>query len=158
VFSNAALHWMHRDPQAVIDGVFACLAPGGRFVAEFGGAGNCAPIRDALRTEAKARGQHPDELDPWFFPEKETYMKQLCSAGFSIAREELFARPTPLPGDMSDWLETLARPFVQAFAAGAPRAEYVAAVRERLVPHMQDADGRWTAPYVRLRFAAIKPA
>src|SRR5260370_35037947 len=40
VFSNAALHWMSRDPDAVIARVHAALVPGGRFVAEFGAAGN----------------------------------------------------------------------------------------------------------------------
>lgn len=37
VFSNAALHWMKRDPSAVVKQVFTLLKPGGRFVAEFGG-------------------------------------------------------------------------------------------------------------------------
>jgi trans-aconitate methyltransferase len=44
VFSNAALHWM-RDPDAVIDGVWRVLKPGGRFVGECGGAGNVATVR-----------------------------------------------------------------------------------------------------------------
>src|SRR3546814_15462795 len=38
VFSNAALHWMKRDPDAVLAGVWRALKPGGRFVAEMGGA------------------------------------------------------------------------------------------------------------------------
>src|SRR3546814_13718508 len=45
VFSNAALHWMKRDPDAVLAGVWRALKPGGRFVAEMGGAGNIAAIR-----------------------------------------------------------------------------------------------------------------
>src|SRR5262245_17874315 len=40
VVSNAALHWMTRDPSAVLSRVHAALRPGGRFVAEMGGAGN----------------------------------------------------------------------------------------------------------------------
>ena len=39
VFSNAALHWM-LNPAAVLAGVARALKPGGRFVAEMGGAGN----------------------------------------------------------------------------------------------------------------------
>lgn len=49
VFSNAALHWMSRDPRAVLDGVAWALVPGGRFVAEVGAQGNVAPIHTALR-------------------------------------------------------------------------------------------------------------
>lgn len=41
VFSNAALHWMPRTDD-VIAGVWRALKPGGRFVAECGGAGNIA--------------------------------------------------------------------------------------------------------------------
>src|SRR5213078_4049444 len=34
VFSNAAMHWMKRDPDAVISGIYRALKPGGRFAAE----------------------------------------------------------------------------------------------------------------------------
>jgi trans-aconitate methyltransferase len=157
VFSNAALHWMHRDPDAVIYSVYALLRPGGRFVAEFGGAGNIAPIRVALREQATARGKDADALDPWFFPSEKTYINQLRVAGFTIKRHETFERPTPLPGDLSGWLETLARPFVHAFASGQARDDYIAAVTAQLTPVMRQADGSWVAPYVRLRFSARKP-
>src|SRR5437764_541135 len=45
VFSNAALHWMKRDPDAVIRGVRRALKPKGRFVAEMGGHGNESSFR-----------------------------------------------------------------------------------------------------------------
>ncbi len=48
VFSNAALHWMHRQ-EKVIDGVWRALKPGGRFVAECGGKGNVGGILDGLK-------------------------------------------------------------------------------------------------------------
>ena len=156
VFSNAALHWMITDPQAVIRGVARALRAGGRFVAEFGGEGNIAPIHAALRDEAAARGRDPDQLDPWYFPSLETYMDQLESGGFSIVRKECFERPTPLPGDVSNWLQTLAGPFLQAFEVGTAREAYVAAVRARLIPELCDNSGQWIAPYVRLRFEARK--
>jgi SAM-dependent methyltransferase len=55
VFSNAALHWM-RDADAVIDGVWRALRPGGRFVAEMGGAGNVATVIEALEAAVARRG------------------------------------------------------------------------------------------------------
>ena len=148
---------MTCDPDAVIAGVYRRLAPGGRFVAEFGAAGNVAPIHAALRAELKARGMRPDDSDPWFFPTEENYTNQLRAAGFSITRQLCFERPTPLPGDIADWLTTLARPFIAALPEGPARAEYARAVRARLAPQLQAADGEWTAPYVRLRFVAHKP-
>ena len=47
VFSNAVLHWI-REPGSAIRGVWHSLKPGGRFVAEFGGAGCVASIREAF--------------------------------------------------------------------------------------------------------------
>lgn len=157
VFSNAALHWMRNDPQAVINNVFARLKPGGRFVAEMGAAGNVAPIHAALRAEADVRGHDSDKLDPWYFPTEAAYLDRLSTAGFHIERVQTFTRPTRLPGDVADWLTTLARPFVTAFAEGPPRDRYVSAVRERLTNELRHRDGQWIAPYVRLRFAARKP-
>src|SRR5271170_390366 len=48
VFSNAALHWMKRERDAVIAGVYRALKPGGRFVGEMGGHGCVAAITIAL--------------------------------------------------------------------------------------------------------------
>lgn len=157
VFSNAALHWMSAEPQAVVEAMFARLKPGGRFVAEMGGAGNIAPIHAALRAEAAALGFDPDTLDPWYFPAERDYCDRLVAAGFKVECTACFERPTLLPGDVADWLTTLARPFVSAFAEGEARDSYVAAVRARLADTLQNDDGRWTAPYVRLRFIARKP-
>ena len=47
VFSNAALHWI-RDQDAVLASVKRALRPGGRLVAELGGHGNVAAIRNQL--------------------------------------------------------------------------------------------------------------
>src|SRR3546814_2646858 len=68
VFSNAALHWMKRDPDAVLAGVWRALKPGGRFVAEMGGAGNIAAIRGEIHDVLARRGDDAASADPWFFP------------------------------------------------------------------------------------------
>ena len=62
VFSNAALHWM-SDHDAVLEGVYRALKPGGRFVAECGGLGNIAAIRVALLAVLTARGIPPDQIE-----------------------------------------------------------------------------------------------
>ena len=43
VFSNATLHWV-RDQHAAVRGIARALRPGGRFVAQMGGQGNCAEL------------------------------------------------------------------------------------------------------------------
>jgi trans-aconitate methyltransferase len=154
VFSNAALHWM-RNPDAVIDGVRRALRAGGRFVAEMGGYGCVQKIRHALRAGLDRRGMSGSAADLWYFPNVEEYSARLTGAGFRVDFIALIPRPTPLPGDISGWLET----FAQNFTARLPeteRAAYIVEVRDALRPELCDANGNWTADYVRLRFAATK--
>lgn len=90
---------------------------------------------------------------PWFFPTAEAYRRRLRRFAFEVTFIELFPRPTPLPGEMSGWLETLAAPVFGVLPPGeraAARDEAVAL----LCPALCDESGRWTADYVRLRFAA----
>ena len=156
VFSNAALHWM-RKADAVIDGVWRALKPGGRFVAEMGGAGNVAGIRTALLAALERRGIDGQAVDPWYFPSPEDYRRRLEARGFEVESIALIDRPTPLPGAMADWLETFAETFLKLVPAEA-RAALAMEVSEALRPSHCDAEGRWTADYVRLRFSARKPA
>jgi SAM-dependent methyltransferase len=154
VFSNAALHWM-RNPEAVISGVWRALRPNGRFVAEFGGHGCVAKIKKALVNALNRRGLDGEAAVPWYFPSVEEYSMLLNKAGFSISTIALIPRPTPLPGDVTGWLETFADSFTACLPPGE-RPAYIAEVREALRPELADAEGKWTADYVRLRFAAIK--
>jgi hypothetical protein len=140
-----------KDPDAVITGVRRALRPGGRFVGEMGGHGCVARIVAALRRGLAAQGVDPAPIQPWYFPDDGEYRARLERAGFHVRSIALFPRPTPLPGDIGAWLET----FGEAFLAAAPDGPaLVDAVREELRPFLCDADGRWTADYVRLRFAA----
>jgi trans-aconitate methyltransferase len=154
VFSNAALHWM-RDPKAVLHGVWHALRPNGRFVAEFGGHGCVAKIRRALVEALNRRGLDGEAAAPWYFPTVEEYSALLRQAGFAVGYIALVPRPTPLPGDLTGWLET----FGQSFTARLPadqRPAYLAEVREALRPALMNADGVWIADYIRLRFSATK--
>ncbi len=155
VFSNAALHWMRR-PEEVIAGVWHALRRGGRFVAEMGGHGNVEMIQAALVDALDRRGINGESFVPWFFPTIEDYSARLRKAGFVVSYISLFPRPTPLPGDVTSWLESFAEDFLSALPA-AERPAYIEAVREALGPKLCDANGNWTADYVRLRFAAQKP-
>jgi SAM-dependent methyltransferase len=155
VFSNAALHWM-QNPDAVIEGVLRALRPRGRFVGEFGGHGNVAKIMKALVEALNRRGIDGEAAILWYFPTVEEYSAKLKIAGFSINSIALIPRPTPLPGDVSGWLETFAG-TVTACLPQSERSGYIEEVRVALRPQLCDAEGRWTADYVRLRFAAVKP-
>lgn len=156
VFSNAALHWM-KEPERVAQGCFRALEPGGRFVGEFGGAGNVAAITEALIAALDRRGVHGASYSPWYFPTPAEYRAVLEDAGFVVDTIELFARPTDLPGDVRAWLETMARCFADPLPPDQ-RDSFFDEVREALRPALQRADGSWWADYVRLRFSAHRPA
>jgi SAM-dependent methyltransferase len=154
VFSNAALHWMKADPDAVIDGVRRALKPGGRFVAEMGGHGCVAAITVAMLAVLRQRGV--SITLPWYFPTVADYRSRLERAGFVVDYVELIPRPTPLPTAMEGWLETFAEPLFKHLPIAdrdAARDEVIALLR----PALCDPDGQWTADYIRLRFAAHLP-
>jgi SAM-dependent methyltransferase len=155
VFSNAAIHWM-KPPDDVIAGVWRALKPGGRFVGEFGGHGCVDTIKRALVAALQRRGIDGDTLVPWYFPTVEDYSARLERRGFAIRYIALIPRPTPLPTQIDGWLETFAQVFIAPLVPN-DRASFIAEVREVLRPDLCDRDGRWSADYVRLRFATDKP-
>jgi trans-aconitate methyltransferase len=154
VFSNAVLHWI-KNADAMIQGVYRSLRPGGRFVAECGGYGCVHKIRTALVHALELRGLDGEARVPWYFPTPGEYATRLEHAGFRVDSIALIPRPTPLPGDIVGYLETFAQSFFQGLSDTA-RAEYLQEVRAVLEPQLRESSGTWVADYVRLRFAATK--
>ena len=154
VFSNAVLHWI-QDAKAVIDGVWRALKPNGRFVAEFGGAGNVESFREAFHSALNARDIDSSAADPWYFPTTKQYQALLEAHGFSVRSIKLFPRPTPLPGDITHWLELFAQPFLKTVNA-ADRPTLIQELRTQLKSKLQGSDGIWIVDYVRLRFVATR--
>jgi trans-aconitate methyltransferase len=157
VFSNAALHWMPRADD-VATGVARALRPGGRFVAEFGGAHCVQTLRDAVRDElternwSDARHGTPD----WFFPTVPQYARVLEQAGLFVRSALWFERPTRLEGEdgLRTWLELFCLPLLQAL--GQERADVVLGVERRCRAALF-RDGSWWLDYTRLRVVASKP-
>jgi len=157
VFSNAAMHWMKHNPDAVIQGVGRALKPRGRFAAEMGGHGCVAAITVALCATLERYGvENAASLIPWYFPTPDDYRERLERAGFEVESIALISRPTPLPTGMRGWLETFAIPFTKSVLK-EERPAFLNEVTERLRPALCDDKGRWTADYMRLRFLAREP-
>jgi len=157
VFSNAALHWMRR-PEEVIRSVWLALAPGGRFVAEFGGKDNCRDVVDALRVALSERGISADERFPWYFPSIGEYTGLLEKQGFRVTLAAHFDRPTALPdGDrgLRHWLDS----FASAFFAGlsAEEKDQVCVRTAELMRPASFQNDTWVLDYKRIRIIAIKP-
>ena len=154
VFSNAVLHWVKNDPDAVIGGVRRALKPGGRFVGEFGGHGCVAAITVALISALGRHGvQHPEQAVPWYFATVADYRSRLTRGGFTLEYIALIPRPTPLPTGMKGWLKTFAIPF-SGLLPEQDRDAFLDDAVELLRPVLCDEQGNWTADYTRLRFAA----
>jgi trans-aconitate methyltransferase len=154
VFSNAALHWM-KQKEKVIEGVYGALKPGGRFVAEMGGKGNINTIETATRQALQKRGLLDKVTEPNFYPSAEEYSELLTQQGFKMEFINLFARPTPLPKDVKAWVQTFRKSYLEELEP-ADRPVFLEEVQEAVRPKLCDAQGHWTADYVRLRFKAVK--
>src|SRR5437660_6184809 len=91
----------------------------------------CGKIRTALVQALDRRGIDGEARVPWYFPTPGDYATRLERAGFRVDSIALIPRPTPLPGDLTGWLET----FAQSFLHGLPDAaasEYLQEVRALL--------------------------
>lgn len=154
VFSNAALHWMTR-PERVIAAVRRALQPGGRFVAEQGGAANTARTIGALNSARVEVGLAPIAL-PWYFPSVAQQALLLESNGFRVQYISHFDRPTPLvdcPDGIADW----ARMFGTAYLSDVPpdRVDAMLSAAHRFGLADTTTDGVYVADYVRLRWLAV---
>ena len=168
IFSNAAFHWMLRDPatrSSVIEHCFRLLKPKGLFVFEMGGAGNVAEAHAALISALVHRGisiKRVREACPWFFP-SETLMRGIVeSAGFEVEQSELQYRPTRLTegegGGLEGWIRLHGDAFLRLMETTEDRDGVVAEVCQTLQSVMgREEDGSLWIGYVRLRMLARKP-
>lgn len=145
VFSNAALHWV-EDPEAAIASVRRHLDTGGRFVAEFGGRGNCDRLIEAIRIA------HPDPAvaHPWWFPDEAELTDLLRREGLEVDVVRRFERPTPLPDGPAAWVRAFAG---WALDGSGDEARFLADV-ERAAEDVLGGGPDWTADYVRIRVRA----
>ncbi|EPY50098.1 methyltransferase [Schizosaccharomyces cryophilus OY26] len=160
VFSNAALHWILRNPNqrgTVFQGIARVLRPGGRFVAECGVFGNVSEVITSIYTVLLDHGipkEQIDEANPWYFGTEQAYTKMLKEAGFEITFMENVSRPTYLDRDVRQWLDTFAHTFYDAFP------DLKETLRERVYQALRWANctetGDWYLLYRRLRFVAVK--
>jgi trans-aconitate methyltransferase len=155
VFSNAALHWMPRADD-VLSGVQRALVPGGRFVAEFGGAGCVATVLEAVTAVLREWQIDPAPYLNWFFPSPGRYAGLLESHGLVPREVRYFERPTPMPGEdgLSDWLGLFQGGLMADLGNRWPELCRKAA---QLCRGALFRDGQWHLDYVRLRVAATKP-
>ncbi|KAI4158348.1 MAG: hypothetical protein LQ342_007517 [Letrouitia transgressa] len=168
IFSNAALHWILRDPntrRSVLRDVIRKLKSGGTFVFEMGGAGNVAEVHTALIAAVVRQGLSVEEardVSPWFFPSQKLMGRMLEEVGFRVEEHEVEYRPTKLTedreGGLEGWVRLMGRQFLEALDAEEKKEAAVRDVCEVLntvITH--EEDGSMWLGYVRLRVLARKP-
>jgi trans-aconitate methyltransferase len=152
VFSNAVLHWV-PEPERVAASVARALRPGGRFVAEFGGAGNVGTIIGAAQA-VRAEAGLPAAPLPWYYPAVGQYATVVEGAGLEVRSAWLFDRPTVLDGTAG--LATWVRMFATFLLDGVDEAAFFPELEDRVRGALW-RNGSWWADYRRLRLVAVKP-
>ena len=167
VFSNAALHWIMRDPStrlSVLRNTYEALKPGGTFVFEMGGAGNVADVHAALLAALVHQGvsiERAREACPWVFPSENMMRQMLEKVGFEVQKIELAYRPTRLTtekdGGLEGWVRLMGANFLKVLEENGKREAAVREVCDVLqTVLMHEEDGSMWLGYVRLRAVARK--
>jgi trans-aconitate 2-methyltransferase len=151
-FSNAVFHWV-PDHGTLFRRLFAALRPGGRLVAQCGGAGNVERFHAAAR-EVALEEPYAEHLagweGPWNFATAEQTRERLLAAGFTDVTTWL--EPSPVqPPEPLEYLRTVCL------------GHHLAALPEPLrQPYAETVAARCGSPleldYVRLNIDARRPA
>jgi trans-aconitate methyltransferase len=161
-FSNAALHWILRNPESrqdVFNAVGSALQPGGIFALEMGGLGNVSEMRTALLMAVSRRVGLPAALaaDPWFFPDEAWITKSLETAGFRVDKVEREWRPTAADsGGVEGWVRLFGKQVLDAVEDEKEREAAVKEAADVLNVVCNNPGGGQMISYVRLRALATK--
>lgn len=161
-FSTAALHWV-ADHQAVLNGVRACLKPGGRLLFQMGGRGNADAVYEALQAVMAAeawRSYFKDFGYPYHFLGPEAYERWLPACGFQLKRAELIPKDMQHQGrkGFKGWLRTTWFPYTKRLPGDRRDTFLDEVVAGYLAAHPLDAEGKTHVEMVRLEIEAICPS
>ena len=149
VFSNAVFHWI-ADHERLFERLFTALRPGGRLVAQCGGAGNVEGflrVADGVAAEPPYAAYLAGWTGPWNFAGADETAARLRAAGFVDVHAWLEPGAV-VPPDPSDYLRSVCLRHHLEELPEELRAPYVEAVRERCGRELD---------YVRLNIAARRP-
>lgn len=143
ILSTATFHWV-PDHDALFRNLAAVLRPGGRLVAQFGGAGNIATVLRVLATVGDGW------LGPAHFETAESTAARLAAAGFADA--ECWLQPEPTTFEPGEPFET----YLATVVLGAHLERLPARERD---PFVREVARRLEHPvldYVRLNVVATR--
>jgi SAM-dependent methyltransferase len=156
VFSAATFHWI-ADHQILFHSIYGALKPGGRLVAQCGGAGNLERLGGRARSLMREPRYSPyfaSWTDPWYFENVADTESRLDRAGFTAIDVSLVAAPVTF-ADRDTFAEFIGCVCVRHHLDRLPAAE-----REPFVDRLCDLaaadDPAFTLDYWRLNISARK--
>ena len=161
--SFTALHWVVDGHVEALAAIRRALVPGGRFHAQFPGAGNMAELT-AAADEVSARPAWRESFAgfrfPWLMPSLEVYRPLVEAVGARDRAARARSRATSSTRGTPVWRAGCGRRGCRTPTAsrrtagrrGSTRSSVVYA--ERMPP---DADGRLHVPSFRLELEAVRP-
>jgi trans-aconitate 2-methyltransferase len=160
VFSTATFHWV-LDHDGLFARLFAALKPGGRLVAQCGGAGNLDGLyADARRArEAPGRARYFEGFEePLYFAAPEETVRRLQAAGFVDAEASLELAPTPF-ADAAAYRAFVASVCLRHDLAALPADRHAAFLDgvTALAATARGDRGAFELDYVRLNLSARRP-
>ena len=158
IFSTATFHWI-LDHAALFRSIITALKPGGRLVAQCGGAGNLAVLRaraDRLRGEPRFENYFDDWSEPWYYADIESTTRRLAAAGFVEIDVSIEEAPTPF-ADADTFREFIATVCVRHHLARLPLIERKIYLNELTLAAAADSPA-FTLDYWRLNMSARRPA
>jgi trans-aconitate 2-methyltransferase len=156
VFSAATFHWI-LNHERLFASVHTALKPGGRLVAQCGGAGNLDRLLEKthrLMRDARYAQSFGAWSDPWLFAGIDDTRARLDSAGFEVIDVSIEAAPTTLPGDRA-FADFIACVCVRHHIDRLPPGEREAFVDELTQAAAAD-NPRFTLDYCRVNIVARK--
>jgi trans-aconitate 2-methyltransferase len=151
VFSSATFHWI-ADHDRLFARLFAALRPGGRLLAQCGGAGNVATVvaaLDKVTAEPPFAEHFAGWTGPWNFAGLPETVARLERAGFVDAQAGLHHEPVR-PDDPREYFETIMLGSHLERLPDGQRGPFVDRVLSELGEPV-------TVGYVRLTMSARRP-
>jgi len=158
IFSTATFHWVLDHPR-LFRSLLHALKPGGRLVAQCGGAANLARIQhrlDRLRQEPEFARHFESWREPWEFADAQTTSRRLNDAGFEDIRTSVESSPVVFP-DAEAFAtfitSVICRPHLAYIPDPSLRERFIA----RITAQAADDDPPFELDYWRLNVEARKP-
>jgi trans-aconitate 2-methyltransferase len=158
VFSGATFHWI-LDHGALFRSIVAALKPGGRLVAQCGGAGNLSVLRaraDRLSVAPPFAFYFEGWDQPWYYADVESTKRRLQAAGFVDINVWLEEAPTTFAG-ADDFRDFVATVCLRHHLDQLPTVEQKLFLAEITMAAAEDSPA-FTLDYWRLNIEARRPA